>query len=257
MIEPSTLRKAQLIMLDMLVEFDAICKHHNLKYWLDSGSLLGAVRHKGFIPWDDDIDISMPIEDYQQFIKIAPAELSSDIFFQTSQTDKAFKFDYLKLRSNKANIVEFHEKDKKVNYHQGVFVDIFPMLTIDNTDENKQLYDSALSEIRTVSAVSLNTQDGIDNPKKRTELVATLNAHHQGWSGDNLKIIYAGEMPDVAAWFDYEAVFPLTTLSFEGVEFYVPNNPSDYLNAIYKFDYRELPPEDMRKIHAHRIEFTV
>ena len=63
MIEPRILRKAQLIMLDMLIEFDAICKKHQLQYWLDSGTLLGAVRHQGFIPWDDDIDLSMPVED--------------------------------------------------------------------------------------------------------------------------------------------------------------------------------------------------
>ena len=63
MVDPKILRKAQLIMLDMLIEFDAICKKNQLQYWLDSGSLLGAVRHQGFIPWDDDIDISMPIED--------------------------------------------------------------------------------------------------------------------------------------------------------------------------------------------------
>jgi len=129
-IDPKTLREAQLIMLDMLVEFDKICQKYNLKYWLDSGTLLGAVRHQGFIPWDDDIDLSMPIEDYNKFIEIAENELSSDIFFQTTQTDNKFPFDYIKLRSNRAKIVEFHEKDRDIEYHQGVFVDIFPMLTI-------------------------------------------------------------------------------------------------------------------------------
>ena len=84
-VEQKELRKAQLIMLDMLVEFDAICKKHNLKYWLDSGTLLGAVRHQGFIPWDDDIDLSMPVEDYNRFKEIATSELSEDIFFQTKE----------------------------------------------------------------------------------------------------------------------------------------------------------------------------
>ena len=256
MIEPRILRKAQLIMLDMLIEFDALCKKHQLQYWLDSGTLLGAVRHQGFIPWDDDIDLSMPIEDYNKFLNIAISELSSDIFFQTSETDKDFKFDYIKLRSNKASIVEFHEKDKQVTYHQGVFVDIFPMLTIENTQANKKQYDSTLEEIRNVSSVSLHTPNGKDDPAKRENLIASLKQKHQGWENDKSKIIYGGEMPDVAAWFDVPEVLPLTTIEFEGLSFPAPNNPSHYLDAIYSFDYRQLPPENKRIIHAHSIDFA-
>ena len=255
MIEPRILRKAQLIMLDMLIEFDAICKKHRLQYWLDSGTLLGAVRHQGFIPWDDDIDLSMPIEDYNKFLEIAKSELSNDIFFQTSQTDKNFKFDYIKLRSNKASIVEFHEKDKQIKYHQGVFVDIFPMLTIENTKANKNMYDSTLKEIRDVSSISLHTPNGKDDPIKRAALTASLKQIHQGWEIDKRKVIYGGEMADVAAWFDIEKVLPLSTMEFEGLSFPTPNNPSHYLDAIYSFDYRQLPPENKRIIHAHSIDF--
>ena len=260
MIEQEILRKAQLIMLDMLIEFDAICKKHQLHYWLDSGTLLGAVRHQGFIPWDDDIDLSMPVEDYKNFIKIAESELSSDVFFQTSQTDKNFKFDYIKLRSNKASIVEFHEKDKPIKYHQGVFVDIFPMLTIENTEANKKQYDNTLKEIRNVSSVGLHTPKGKDDPVKRADLIAYLKQKHLGWEPDKIKakskIIYGGEMPDVAAWFDIADVLPLTTMEFEGHSFPAPNNPGRYLDAIYDFDYRQLPAENKRITHAHSIGFT-
>jgi lipopolysaccharide cholinephosphotransferase len=256
MIEPEILRKAQLIMLDMLIEFDAICKKHQLQYWLDSGTLLGAVRHCGFIPWDDDIDLSMPIEDYNKFLLIAESELSSEIFFQTSQTDKNFKFDYIKLRSNRASIVEFHEKDKQIKYHQGIFIDIFPMLAIENTEANKKQYESTLKKIRDASSTSLHTPNGKDDPVKRASLIASLKQKHQGWGGGKSKVIYGGEMPDVAAWFDLDKVFPLTTIEFEGSSFPAPNNPSHYLNAIYSFDYRQLPPKNKRIIHAHSIDFT-
>ena len=256
MIDPNDLRKAQLIMLDMLIEFDEICKKHHLQYWLDSGTLLGAVRHKGFIPWDDDIDLSMPVEDYNKFLKIAESELSGEIFLQTSKIDKDFKFDYIKLRSNKARVVEFHEKDKQTKYHQGVFVDVFPMLTIENTAANKELYESTLKEIRDVSSISLHTPNGKDDPVKRAVLVASLKQKHQGWDNDKTKVIYGGEMPDVAAWFDIDEVFPLSTMEFEGLSFPVPTNPGHYLDAIYSFDYRQLPPQDKRIVHAHSIEFT-
>ena len=256
MIEPKVLRTAQLIMLDMLIEFDAICKKHQLQYWLDSGTLLGAVRHSGFIPWDDDIDLAMPVEDYNRFLEIAQGELSTEIFLQTKQTDPTFKFDYIKLRSNRASIVEFHEKDTEIDYHQGVFVDIFPMLTIENTQDNQQQYDNALQAIRDVSAISLHTPNGKDDPVKRAALTAVLKQKHLGWDNDNSKVIYGGEMPDVAAWFDFKEVFPLSSIEFEDMPFPVPNNPSHYLDAIYSFDYRQLPPEDKRIIHAHSIAFT-
>lgn len=256
MIEEKTLRKAQLIMLEMLVEFDAICKKHNLQYWLDSGTLLGAVRHQGFIPWDDDIDLSMPVEDYNRFIEIAEDELSEDIFFQTKVIDKAFKFDYMKLRSNKASIVEFHEKDREIEYHQGVFVDIFPMLTVENTNENRKLYEDTFEEIRACSSISLHTPNGVDNPIKREALVNSLDKMHQGWEKDNTKVIYSGKMPDIATWFDIKGIFPLKTMKFEGVSFPVPNNPHHYLSENYAFNYMELPPEDKRAIHAWKIEFS-
>ena len=255
-IDPKVLREAQLIMLEMLVEFDAICKKHNLQYWLDSGTLLGAVRHQGFIPWDDDIDLSMPLEDYNKFQEIAKDELSENIFFQTTQTDGAFKFDYIKLRSNKAKIVEFHEKDRDIEYHQGIFVDIFPMLTLPNTEFHEEFYDGIFKFIRSVSSVSLHTPDGKDHPETREKLLESLEFMHQGWEKENLKIIYSGAMPDVPAWFDIDEVFPLKKIKFEGLEFYAPKNPNHYLGSIYSFNFMELPPVDKRTIHADAINFN-
>ncbi len=253
-IDSKTLRKSQLIMLEILVEFDAICQKHHLKYWLDSGTLLGAVRHQGFIPWDDDIDISMPVEDYTKFQEIAQNELSENIFFQTIQTDKNFKFDYIKLRSNKAKIVEFHEKNREVGYHQGVFVDIFPMLTLPNTEFHKTFYNDTFKQIRSISSVSLHTLEGKDNPITRKKLVKSLDEMHQGWSGKDIKVIYSGKMPDVTAWFDIEEIFPLKKIEFEGLEFNVPHNPGHYLNSIYSFNYMEIPPKDKQIVHAFKIE---
>lgn len=255
-ISQKTLRKAQLIMLDMLIEFDAICKKHQLTYWLDSGTLLGAVRNQGFIPWDDDIDLSMPIEDYNKFEEIAASELSDDVFFQTKKTDKNFKFDYTKLRSNKARIVEFHEKDRNVGYHQGVFVDIFPMLNIDSSNANKGFYDDTLKSIREYSSISLHTPNGVDTPLKRKTLTQGLLDLHKAWQSEDSKVIYGGEMPDVSAWFDTDKVLPLKNIEFEGCEFPAPNDCHHYLTEIYAFDYTKTPPKEKRKIHAYSIEFN-
>ena len=197
----------------------------------------------------------MPVEDYNKFILLAPSELPNEIFFQTSLTDTEFKFDYIKLRSNKASIVEFHEKDKEVGYHQGIFIDIFPMLNIEDAPKMLKYYENTLEEIREVSAISLHTPNGRDNPAKRKVLVDSLDKYHKGWAYQNSKLIYSGKMPDVAASFNIKEVFPLSTLSFEGFNFPVPKNPQHYLSEIYSFNFMELPSKENRMIHAVEITF--
>ncbi|HHH72888.1 MAG TPA: LicD family protein [Sulfuricurvum sp.] len=252
-IDPKTLREAQLIMLEMLVEFDAVCKQHALTYWLDSGTLLGAVRHKGFIPWDDDIDIAMPLEDYRALARLPKEVFSDTIFFQTKKTDPKFPFDYMKLRSNKATIIEFHEQNKTADYHQGVFVDIFPMLSVKKSPFHQWYYKSSLALIRFFSHKNLHVRTSIPNDTLRSLLSWTLQKMHQQESPQHTQLIYGGEMPDVAAWFDAKEVFPLAKIRFEDAEFYAPKNAHHYLSAIYSFDYMQLPPEDKRTIHAHDV----
>ncbi len=247
-IDSEILREAQLVMLDSLTSFVKICEKHQLKYWLDSGTLLGAIRHDGFIPWDDDIDISMPLEDYQKFRAVAQDELSAGLFLQTKQTDPSFPFDYMKIRSDRATIVEFHEEGQKVDYHQGVFVDIFPMLAIKNTRFNILFYRFSFAAIRFFSAKSFQVN------WLRRLFVKALRAMHLGWEQDEAIVIYGGEMPDVAAYFSQKSLYPLTQKSFEKLEFSVPNDSKSYLKQIYSFDFMELPPEDKRTIHAAEIK---
>ena len=84
----TSLRQIQLVMLRLLKIFDKICQEYNLTYWVDAGTLLGAIRHKGFIPWDDDLDVIMPYEDYLKFLKLPATVFPDDVFLQTENTDK-------------------------------------------------------------------------------------------------------------------------------------------------------------------------
>ena len=126
------LRQLQLAELDILIEVDKICRKHNLRYYMVGGTLIGAVRHKGFIPWDDDIDISMPRPDYDKFMKIAKDELPEDLFIQTRGTDKGCYFYYSKVRRTGTYFGE--NKFEHTTLHKGIFIDIFPL---DYVPDNK------------------------------------------------------------------------------------------------------------------------
>lgn len=120
------LKAVQAIELSILLKFDSICKKNNISYQLFSGTLLGAVRHKGFIPWDDDIDVCMLRTDYEQFLTCAsPEELGDDYFLQTYKTDPASVVQFAKLRKN--NTVFEPENEVSSSSHKGIYIDIFPL----------------------------------------------------------------------------------------------------------------------------------
>ena len=119
------LRKLQLTQLELLREVDSICRKNNLRYFLSTGTLIGAVRHKGFIPWDDDVDVSMPYDDYIKFCKICETELDNKIFFlQTKDTDKYYEYIFAKLRLQ--NTLYIRKGQEHMKYHHGICIDIFP-----------------------------------------------------------------------------------------------------------------------------------
>lgn len=124
-LSPDQFRKLQLVELEMLVEFDRVCRENEINYVLFGGSLLGAVRHKGYIPWDDDADIGMLREDYDRF-KLHSNELNPKIcYFQDHDTDPEYRWGYGKLRRTGTKYVRVGQEHLKCK--TGIFVDIFPM----------------------------------------------------------------------------------------------------------------------------------
>ena len=125
-LSPAQFRKMQLTELDMLVDFDRVCRKNDINYVLFGGSLLGAVRHKGYIPWDDDADIAMLRQDYDKFKAIAPKELTSTIcYFQDHDTDPFYRWGYGKLRRTGTEYIRVGQEHLKCK--TGIFVDVFPM----------------------------------------------------------------------------------------------------------------------------------
>lgn len=121
----SLLRRQQMRMLDILIEVDRICRKHNIRYWLSSGTLIGAVRHKGFIPWDDDLDIEMLLPDYKRLMKVLPEELPENLALQSQDTDPNYFFFYAKVRDRRSLLEETTGYDRTWR-EKGIYIDIFP-----------------------------------------------------------------------------------------------------------------------------------
>ena len=119
------LRELQLSELDILKEVDRICKKHNIKYYLSWGTALGAVRHQGFIPWDDDIDISMLPEDYLKFKEVCKTDMKEPYFYQDWDTDPYYHCSWAKVRNSNTTSMMAEMKDYPI--HWGVCIDVFPL----------------------------------------------------------------------------------------------------------------------------------
>ena len=239
------LAEAKKIMLNILNEFDKVCKEHGLIYWLTAGTLLGSVRHQGFIPWDDDIDIAMPRDDYDKLISV---RFPSHLFLQNKCTDPRVRHYYTKIRDINSLFIEEQEKGKDVGYHQGIFVDVFPVNFVSALVF--PLYPAIHRFIRGVFSNRRFYAKWFDSDLKLIA-IKLLNRFHQ----KNNMVILEGldtldsNLKDVRKY----DVFPLTDGLFEGKKYPIPNKYKVYLTRFYGGDYMELPPEEQRQIHRHKI----
>ncbi len=237
--------------LEILLEIDRACKKHNITYMLDGGTLLGAIRHKGFIPWDDDLDIMMNLKDYKKFLKVAEKELNSKFFLQCCDTDRWYLM-YTKIRMNGTTMIE--QNYEKINFHQGIWVDIFPIVGLDKDEKKLKNKNKALSfsnlllqdaffDVTPNLSVKLKAIKLIPLSLRRT--VAKIIR----WF--IFKNIKNYEYADTYWGFDLTPRFrskwfeEVTYKQFEGHSFPVPKMYDEFLSCLYG-DYMTPPPPDKR-----------
>ena len=239
--------KAQKIMLSILVEFERICSKYQLTYWLDYGTLLGAVRHKGFIPWDDDLDVSMPREDYEKFLQVATKELGTSYFLQNKTTDKDIFIHFSKIRDINSFFVEKHEVNKKISYKQGIYIDIFPINYIDSSFINRIKY----TLLKTITKIFSNRYISIDYISK--PLIKRTNSYH---GNEYSYMVRGAEKMSNELKIDKKYIFPLQECIFENLSFKIPSNSTKYLKLLYGDTYMVIPPVNLRKRHSSTIYFN-
>ena len=251
--EGSLLRRQQMRMLDILVEVDRICKKHDIPYWLSSGTLIGALRHDGFIPWDDDLDIEMMRKDYLRLMKVLPKELPNWLALQNDETDPNYFFYYAKVRDRRSRMLEQTNYDR-VWKEQGIYIDIFPMEQ--HPIWLHRLTEKTVGHMYKVWRTSTDDQKAIRKVRRIFDvnnrmLFPCLRALCRLFPG---KVITSGmgipfHNPRYA-----DEIFPLTTHTFEGHELPVPGNADAHLRHIFG-DYMQLPDLSKLSLHVAHLEF--
>lgn len=259
------LRKAQLLMLRILKEVHRVCEENNIKYFLSDGTLIGAVRHNGFIPWDDDLDIGMLREEYEKFCKIAPEKLGKEFFFQTEETDPGYGLQFGKVMLQGTTWIENGARYTKRNF-SGIYIDVFPY---DKICKNKIKQKFHYLKYRFIIGLIYIKQNYIFSEK----LTLSLKIKH------GIKLFFSGffqidtllklRKKNCCRYEEYKNNFLVTKYGgnfyknqnklesfvklelhqFEDDKFYIPKDYDTVLKNLYG-DYMTLPPVEMRQTHG-------
>lgn len=259
------LENIQQILLGFLLEVDRICKKHNIKYFLGGGSLLGAVRHKGFIPWDDDADVMMLRKDYDKFLSVLPDELPGYLFAQTQENEKNSHFPFTKLRIN--HTILSTEFSSRFNIHNGIFLDVLAQDYTSNNSFFRKIHMHAVASSRWLVLNKWRKTPVDANSKISSFCANVLKAifplRFLQWVQNKLMSLYKnkknakflfdsmgrnvskGAFP--AEWLD-EAIW----VDFENTKLPIPKEYDKYLTYLYG-DYMKMIPVSERHV-SHDIK---
>lgn len=244
----SQLRRYQMRLLDILKFIDQVCRENNIHYWLSSGTCLGAIRHEGFIPWDDDADVEMFEEDYKKFCLVMSKIQSSQFVLQNNKTDKNYHFSFGKVRDLNSIVKEDNIYDVNYKYH-GCYVDVFPVAP-----------SNSLKIFNLASFISLKYRRANVNNNKicrwcwsvlNTISLPILNMVSKIKINNTYRHILGQWCPKKR---NYQHICAVKRVPFEGLQFPVPSDWNGYLSLIYG-NYLNIP--DVNKIQVHLTNFKL
>lgn len=258
-----TLNKLHSVLLEILTEFDRICSKHNIPYFLDSGTALGAIRHGGFIPWDDDLDVGMLQEDYDRFVKIVSTEIKNDYYFQSREVDSTYNKFHAKLRKRNTY---YPEKGAETLAHKGIFIDIFPFSFVSDNGFFRRIEQFVNLRFRHLLLFRLYPEQRTTFAKKilvPLTYIVPLSVLERGYSafqhlhkGTNTLVSYHYKKENTYKIFDYSLFKSFKSISFNGKDFLIMEGYDEYLRIMYG-DYMKLPPDGAKVCHLDgRISFN-
>lgn len=263
-----SLQRLQRIEIGILKAIDAVCRENGLVYFLDGGTCLGAVRHGGFIPWDDDADIGMPYADYQKFLQIAPKALPEGYSLHTCTNSEGFSALWSKVYKDGTRFIDANSKEASSN--QGIFVDVFPFFPMESDEKARAKQIRSCANWQYMSYLHAFSRPKIPNGtplKPLAELGCKVMHYTVARAFDSAecqrrlfleaRAKKPGELwfdPCYATWgpFRKDWIFPTQPVDFDGVTLQAPRDTDRFLTALYG-SYMELPPESERYTHLPEV----
>ena len=258
-LDQNTLRRLQMTELELLEEVDRICKKCDIHYNIIAGTLLGAVRHGGFIPWDDDADVALLRPEYEKFCKACETELDTDRFyFQDHRNTPGYRWGYGKLRRKETLFLREHQEH--MPYEQGVFIDVFPLDYVPDSHVMRSICNFKCflyrkffwSEVGRIADKNTFKKKlyGIMSRVPESRLKKSFNRYIEKRNKKKTDWVRILTFPTPNKEYGYRTRWyeESADIDFEGVTFQGIKDYDGYLS--FKFgDYMELPPEDKRKVH--------
>lgn len=259
----NSLKRLQSIELEILEAIDQLCRANGLDYVIDGGTCLGAVRHEGFIPWDDDMDIAMPIQDYLKFCQLAKTQLPKGFSLHDCSNTEGFSALWVKVFKDGTLFMDQNCVDS--NYKQGIFVDIFPIFRLDANEsiakrqKRQCFFWQSMSYLHYFGEPKISKDNSLYGPK----ILLSKVAHHtvaRLFDAEycQRKLLKAANAANPGAQvFDpcyatytmqYDWLFPSMEMEFDGHMLRAPRD-CDQLLTCYFGDYMKLPPESQRYTH--------
>lgn len=261
MIEINSIEETKRRALNILLDIDEFCRQNDICYFLAYGTLLGAIRHNGFIPWDDDIDIMMPRPDYERFNKL----YSSSRFGKLMAGDEDYVYPFTKIFDKETQIVEDINVKKQIC---GIYVDVFPLDGVPSDEEAQRAINDKVYKIKhkiTIKYTKLsNKNSALKNvllipthillaPFKYSELAGRIDKEAQAYSYDEADYASCLVWNNRYRFYPKEWYSTLISHEFEGHEFPIPGEYDKMLTYVYG-DYMKLPPVEQQVItHGYKV----
>ena len=250
------LRRLQLTQLEILKVIDSFCNEHGLHYSLYAGTLLGAVRHQGFIPWDDDLDICMARDEYNRFIELWKKSGPKGYIIQNKEIDRKFSQSFTKIRKDHTSFLQ--KGENKGDYHQGIFVDVFPIDRMPNGKFQRAFFvwnclkyqiltrefvppkGSAVQKIISILILILNPS--FCRMSQRQKLLKKICYYNQE---KNFSTVAIEILKTIVVPLPSNFMTDFVQMKFEDAEFMCSAESKAYLERKFG-DYMSLPPEEER-----------